>query len=156
MIEAQVSETSPEDFLHKRSLSYNTKTGAANDSPQTNVEQLPSAGSVPDKTGSPSGKSSPTELTAAAPNGVESSPRRKSSFVEDIDGANKASPAVTKVTMINRKENGPKPLTSANIKGPEDFEMFVQSADTVKYTLTPENVRDDPVSVPRCMSTFLC
>ena len=38
------------------------------------------------------------------------------------------------------------PLTSASIRGPEDFDMFVQGAETVKYTLTPENVRDDPVS----------
>ncbi|PPJ54401.1 hypothetical protein CBER1_07380 [Cercospora berteroae] len=36
------------------------------------------------------------------------------------------------------------PLTSASIRGPEDFEMFVQGGDTVKYTLTPESVRDDP------------
>lgn len=38
------------------------------------------------------------------------------------------------------------PLTSASIRGPEDFDMFVQGDDTVKYTLTPENVRDEPVS----------
>ena len=38
------------------------------------------------------------------------------------------------------------PLTSASIKGPEDFDLFVQGGDTVKYTLTPENVRDVPVS----------
>lgn len=37
-------------------------------------------------------------------------------------------------------------LTSASIRGPEDFDMFVQSTDTVKYTLTPDNVRDEPVS----------
>lgn len=39
------------------------------------------------------------------------------------------------------------PLTSASIRGPEDFEMFVQGGDTVKYTLTPESVRGDPVSL---------
>ena len=38
------------------------------------------------------------------------------------------------------------PLTSASIRGPEDFDMFVQGVDTLKYTLTPENVRYDPVS----------
>ncbi|KAK4540167.1 hypothetical protein LTR36_009753 [Oleoguttula mirabilis] len=36
-------------------------------------------------------------------------------------------------------------LTSASIRGPEDFDSFVQGADTVKYTLTPQNVRDAPV-----------
>ncbi|KAH9844581.1 hypothetical protein Tdes44962_MAKER07279 [Teratosphaeria destructans] len=40
----------------------------------------------------------------------------------------------------------PVALTSASIRGPEDFDMFVQGADTVKYTLTPESVRDLPVS----------
>ena len=39
------------------------------------------------------------------------------------------------------KDDETSPLTSASIKGPEDFEMFVQGGDTVKYTLTPENVR---------------
>ncbi|KAK5164861.1 uncharacterized protein LTR77_009525 [Saxophila tyrrhenica] len=34
-------------------------------------------------------------------------------------------------------------MTSASIRGPEDFDMFLQGADTVKYTLTPDNVRDD-------------
>ncbi|KAK4556657.1 hypothetical protein LTR86_006228 [Recurvomyces mirabilis] len=36
-------------------------------------------------------------------------------------------------------------LTSASIRGPEDFDMFVQGVETVKYTLTPETVRDLPV-----------
>lgn len=37
-------------------------------------------------------------------------------------------------------------LTSANIRGPEDFDMFIRSDEMVKYTLTPESVRDEPVS----------
>jgi hypothetical protein len=41
------------------------------------------------------------------------------------------------------------PLTSASIRGPEDFDMFVQGGDMVKYTLTPENVRGDGVSPER-------
>ncbi|KAF2773041.1 hypothetical protein EJ03DRAFT_152248 [Teratosphaeria nubilosa] len=44
----------------------------------------------------------------------------------------------------------PVALTSGSIRGPEDFDMLVQGADTVKYTLTPEAVRDWPVSsLPR-------
>ena len=35
-------------------------------------------------------------------------------------------------------------LTSASIRGPEDFDMFVQGVDTMKYTLTPQTVRDKP------------
>ncbi|KAK5108315.1 hypothetical protein LTR62_008411 [Meristemomyces frigidus] len=37
-------------------------------------------------------------------------------------------------------------LTSASIRGPEDFDSFVQGVETVKYTLTPETVRELPVS----------
>lgn len=37
------------------------------------------------------------------------------------------------------------PLTSASITSPEDFDMFVQGDGIVKYTLTPETVRDVPV-----------
>jgi hypothetical protein len=36
-------------------------------------------------------------------------------------------------------------LTSASIRGPEDFDSFIQGGDTVKYTLTPDSVRDEPV-----------
>lgn len=36
-------------------------------------------------------------------------------------------------------------LTSASIRGPEDFDMFVQGGETMKYTLTPEAVRDGSV-----------
>lgn len=40
------------------------------------------------------------------------------------------------------------PVTSASIRGPEDFDNFLQSEDTVKYTLTPETVRDNNTSRP--------
>ncbi|KAI6851532.1 hypothetical protein KC366_g1697 [Hortaea werneckii] len=36
-------------------------------------------------------------------------------------------------------------LTSASIRGPQDFDMFVQGGETVKYTLTPEKVRESSV-----------
>ena len=35
------------------------------------------------------------------------------------------------------------PVVSASIRGPMDFDNFLQGGDTVKYTLTPENVRDE-------------
>ena len=49
-------------------------------------------------------------------------------------------------------------LTSASIRGPEDFDMFVQGADTMKYTLTPETVRDKPKVSPdqSCMLDEQC
>ena len=46
--------------------------------------------------------------------------------------------------LVNESEQMP-PLTSASIRGPEDFDMFVQGIDTLKYTLTPETARYDPV-----------
>jgi len=52
------------------------------------------------------------------------------------------------ISKVN-KEEGLNPLTSASIRGPEDFDMFVQGGDMVKYTLTPENVRGDGVSPER-------
>lgn len=47
--------------------------------------------------------------------------------------------------------DGERALTSASIRGPEDFDSFVQGADTFKYTLTPENVRNGPVGVHRSL-----
>ncbi|OQO04389.1 hypothetical protein B0A48_11000 [Cryoendolithus antarcticus] len=40
----------------------------------------------------------------------------------------------------------PPAITSASIRGPEDFDALVQGADTAKYTLTPETVRDIPTA----------
>jgi hypothetical protein len=48
------------------------------------------------------------------------------------------------ISKVN-KDEASNPLTSASIRGPEDFDMFVQGGDMVKYTLTPENVRGDGV-----------
>jgi len=46
--------------------------------------------------------------------------------------------------------NGDAGLTSASIRGPEDFDSFVQGSETVKYTLTPEFVRGNTVSSIQC------
>lgn len=37
----------------------------------------------------------------------------------------------------------PPVVTTASIRGPQDFDTFLQGGDTVKYTLTPETVRDE-------------
>lgn len=62
-------------------------------------------------------------------------------------------PVVQRMASLKRNQHGSQsdldkahPITSASITSPEDFDMFVQGDDTVKYTLTPENVRDQPVS----------
>ena len=67
--------------------------------------------------------------------------------------------------MAERKEKKPsvdmaaepqeRALTSASIRGPEDFDAFMQDADTMKYTLTPETVRDGPVSAAQMNSVSL-
>ncbi|TKA78764.1 hypothetical protein B0A55_04124 [Friedmanniomyces simplex] len=64
-------------------------------------------------------------------------------------------PVVQRMASLKRNErkseapvDGDHALTSASIRGPEDFDMFVQGAETVKYTLTPETVRDRPARAP--------
>jgi hypothetical protein len=61
-------------------------------------------------------------------------------------------PVVQRMASLKRNQHKSDPpeeqeraLTSASIRGPEDFDMFVQGGETVKYTLTPETVRDAPV-----------
>ena len=46
-------------------------------------------------------------------------------------------------------------LTSASIRGPQDFDTFIQGGDTVKYTLTPETVRERPVSVSQSSQSVM-
>lgn len=57
-----------------------------------------------------------------------------------------ASDRTTSMDETTRTTNIGK-LTSASITSAEDFDMMLQSKDTVKYTLTPESVRDLPVSI---------
>ena len=94
---------------------------------------------------------------------VEKSPHRQS-FTAAVEkngprAESKSDPSVQEHPVVQRMaslkgtdrrptgESGKDmPLTSAAIRGPEDFDMFVQGGDTLKYTLTPEGVRDDPVS----------
>jgi hypothetical protein len=49
--------------------------------------------------------------------------------------------AIGVVTSVGGTDTPPV-VTSASIRGPEDFDNFLQGDDTVKYTLTPETVRD--------------
>ena len=111
------------------------------------AEQLPAVEKSPHRQSftAPVQKNSPRRES-------ESSAHNKQSSEQDIQ----EHPVVQRMVSIKRSD--PKsatsekamPLTSASIRGPEDFDMFVQGADTVKYTLTPETVRDDPVSECVC------
>jgi hypothetical protein len=47
------------------------------------------------------------------------------------------------VATASESGNSTPPVVSASIRGPKDFDNFLQGGDTVKYTLTPENVRDE-------------
>lgn len=47
------------------------------------------------------------------------------------------------VATASENGNNTPPVVSASIRGPKDFDNFLQGGDTVKYTLTPENVRDE-------------
>lgn len=91
--------------------------------------------------------SAATEKTAS----WVSSPKKATSGSDTaLDVPVQEHPVVQRMASMKRsssekEENAKYPLTSASIRGPEDFDMFVQGGDTLKYTLTPENVRDEPV-----------
>lgn len=62
-------------------------------------------------------------------------------------------PAVQRMASLKRNkpatDDHGNTLTSASIRGPEDFDMFVQGGETMKYTLTPEAVRGEAVRTLR-------
>jgi hypothetical protein len=47
------------------------------------------------------------------------------------------------VATASESGNSTPPVVSTSIRGPKDFDNLLQGGDTVKYTLTPENVRDE-------------
>lgn len=54
---------------------------------------------------------------------------------------------IASISMEESGRPGSSKLTSSSITSTEDFDMLVQNHETVKYTLTPQSVRDLPVSV---------
>jgi hypothetical protein len=169
--EAQVSATTPEAFLHGRALSYGKTPPVENIKPENEAAreeqitaQQPSFngpglnGNEPLAAQSMSDAfTTSSKLSQVVNNDGSPTPRRKSSFIEDVDRSAEETPlAPPKMAVTKQKESSPIPLTSANIKGPEDFEMFVQGGDTVKYTLTPENVRGNSVSMSLCFLISSC
>ena len=135
--DAQASQTAPEE-AQRSSPRTSQRANLANGAQQ-----------------SPAVEKSPYRQSYSAPvekNGVKRDipPSRQSKQSQEQDV--QEHPVVQKIA--SRNSNEPKsatsekamPLTSASIRGPEDFDMFVQGADTVKYTLTPETVRDEPAS----------
>ena len=167
---ATESPKSPQEFLQSRSLSYTSKSQdpieAAEKprlaSPNEQTRANPPAARSPNRASapgpiltngaqqSPSVEESPHRQSWTAPieKGVI---RPKSVPVPQKRGSKdevQEHPVVQRMASLkrNKKEGEAEPkdgaLTSAAIKGPEDFDMFVQGGDTMKYTLTPETVRD--------------
>ncbi|KAF2169291.1 hypothetical protein M409DRAFT_20517 [Zasmidium cellare ATCC 36951] len=165
-----IPEVTPESFLSKRSLSLTVspkqqvEKSKSQPPPQNrSLRESPKRASVPSALVlSPDGGShgpvspafektpSPWRQSFAAPEKSSQwaySPKKPMS-VSEPSPTIQEHPVIQKIMKRQenkvREEEESKVLTSASIKGPEDFEMFVQGGDTVKYTLTPENVRDDP------------
>ena len=162
---------SPESFLKGRSLSAKnapqTQKLGLDDSQSTHTQARSPAPKSPIRISAPdslvivNGPVSPISdrtpspwrqsFSAAIKETTQWAPSsKKSSSVSESTGPVQDHPALQKMatrsqTSLKEPETS-QPLTSASIRGPEDFEMFVQGGDTVKYTLTPESVRGDPVS----------
>jgi hypothetical protein len=167
--EQDTTTTSPEQFLKRRSL-------AARPTPVESTPRVLSYHESPHSSLRPStcatssdmgDNGSVSPLTDKAPSPwrqsfsttvKEASTLKKRGLTPEPAGSIQKHPVVAK--MSGSKSGGQirdepdeinlTSLTSASIRGPEDFEMFVQGGDTVKYTLTPESVRDHSVSHVRC------
>lgn len=99
----------------------------------------------------------PPQTSEDFPSKSKPSPIRKQSVLADGDSSERRG----SVRRVGVERNGSivstlsamsfgkskKPLTSASITSPADFDMFVQGDETIKYTLTPDAARDSPVSV---------
>ncbi|KAI7081586.1 hypothetical protein KC356_g9018 [Hortaea werneckii] len=78
---------------------------------------------------------------------------RQSSIAQSPDAPIQEHPVVQRMASLKRNDrksssadlDSDSGLTSASIRGPQDFDMFVQGGETVKYTLTPEKVRESSV-----------
>ncbi|KAK4503679.1 hypothetical protein PRZ48_004594 [Zasmidium cellare] len=166
-----IPAVTPESFLSKRSLSLTVSPKQQVDKSKSQPPpqnrslrgESPKRASVPSALVlSPDGGShgpvspaiektpSPWRQSFAAPEKSSQwaySPK-KSMSVSEPSPTIQEHPVIQKImkrqeNKVVKEEDDSKTLTSASIKGPEDFEMFVQGGDTVKYTLTPENVRDE-------------
>ncbi|EME46211.1 hypothetical protein DOTSEDRAFT_51751 [Dothistroma septosporum NZE10] len=160
--------TSPEAFLSRRSLSVSPKVqesaAKAKEQVQSQTRDIPDGVVKPIPHAVTTGKSgnspqpspgvekapSPYRQSFGAAESANWVPHKKTASASEAAAPPApVQPAAPKMAVVKEKDAPPKEekvisLTSASIKGPEDFEMFVQGGDTVKYTLTPENVRDDP------------
>lgn len=162
---------SPESFLQRRSLSAKsipqTQKLGLDDSQSSHIQARSPAPKSPIRISAPeslvivNGPVSPISdrtpspwrqsFSAAIKETTQWAPSsKKSSSVSESTGPVQDHPALQKMATRSqtslKEPDSSQPLTSASIRGPEDFEMFVQGGDTVKYTLTPESVRGDPVS----------
>ncbi|CAK3734961.1 Hypothetical predicted protein [Lecanosticta acicola] len=175
-LETGVPATTPESFLEKRSLSVSPKAQQSEEAPKSQTAVASQRdGPIAVQRQMPNALTTSDTATALQPSsGVEISPLQQTSSTASektsslMSHAKKPSNSETAPSVVQEQPSVQKmavkkqqdirargqeefPLTSASIRGPEDFEMFVQGGDTVKYTLTPEHVRDvetSPNTVP--------
>ncbi|CAK1357045.1 unnamed protein product [Cercospora beticola] len=167
--EKDTTTLSPESFLKRRSLSAKgvkqvqhlnlVDAQALQDQSRLSTPKSPIRMSASDSSIYANGPVSPVSdkppspwrqsFSAAIKETTQwASSSKKSALEPESNGPVHEHPALQKKASRSqtslKETESLQPLTSASIRGPEDFEMFVQGGDTVKYTLTPESVRDDP------------
>lgn len=81
------------------------------------------------------------------PNGGTNVRQLSSANEEPVGQAAQEHPVLQRMASLKRNkppmDDRGNTLTSASIRGPEDFDTFVQGGETMKYTLTPEAARSD-------------
>ncbi|OQO06124.1 hypothetical protein B0A48_08712 [Cryoendolithus antarcticus] len=139
-------------------MSPNESTRAAPPQQKVDATPLPAAGSGIVSTGE-SGSEAPTEsLVAVGASNEMTAPQTslltpmplapQKQETSDIPASQLLStPMKSGAAAAMSGAVTPPAITSASIRGPEDFDALVQGADTAKYTLTPETVRDVPTAV---------
>ena len=172
-VDSQQAQPPTPGTLQRQFLDLTSETQA----PESQDEQARSASGPSQRASlsngaqqSPSLGSSPYRQSFAAPvekDGSAVQPKQGSEsqlqehpVVQRMANSKGSEPKSPRSPKLVNDPDKPVPLTSASIRGPEDFDMFVQGDDTVKYTLTPETVREEPVSYSnacciRCIIAYI-
>lgn len=119
--------------------------------PRTFLNLLPDEDDAPDH---PEAMDGPAQQTPANHVVPQQPSNKKPTLTPVVTSSLPPSAAVARVAGLKGSEPNSataseKAVTSASIRGPEDFDSFVQGGETLKYTLTPVHVRDGSVSRAR-------
>lgn len=87
----------------------------------------------------------------------ESSPSSEKAGLQRVvsTGSGKKSGSFSGMHASRGSDSSPRPLRMSEEDREREFDSLVKSDETVKYTLTPQNVRDYEVSVQTCMKVIL-